>query len=86
MARLTKASVVTYFQSKGAKVHFNQKTIEDPVWESMTENKQKEVSLRYGVVEYSELVKDLQTWETLLGSSFMQRPHQVLVQAEEDVY
>lgn len=79
MARLSKGRVVTYFQTKGAKVHFNHKTIEDPMLSELTEGKQKEISLRYGIVEYGDLIRDLRHWETLLCSSFMQRPHEILI-------
>ncbi len=38
--------------------------------------------MRYGVIAIDDLLRDLQHWETLLASSFMQRPHEVLLQAE----
>jgi hypothetical protein len=33
------------------------------------------VKFRYGIVEYSDMIRDLKYWETLLTSTFMQRPH-----------
>ena len=34
------------------------------------------------MIAIDDLVRDLQHWETLLASSFLQRPHEVLLQAK----
>lgn len=77
IARLTKGYAVTYFQTKGAKVHFNFKEfyplVENPDL-PREQWKQTPIQLRYGIVEYSDMIRDLRTWETLLTSTFMQRP------------
>ncbi len=38
------------------------------------------INVRYGIVEFDDMVRDLKYWETLLASSFMQRPHEVLTE------
>jgi len=50
MARVTKGRVVCYFQDKGARVHFNDKKIEDPELEKKSGGVNKHFKLRYGVV------------------------------------
>ena len=67
MARLTKGRVVCYYQDKGARVHFNDKKIDD-------------INLKYGVIQYDDVVRDLRYWETLLSSSLMQRPYTNLLE------
>jgi hypothetical protein len=84
MARVTKGSVVTYFQTKGARVHFNHMTLDDPVMELMTKGENKQIKLRYGVIEYDDMVRDMRLWETLLSASFMQRPHEILTENTTD--
>jgi hypothetical protein len=51
-------------------------TLECPIQSQLSENKQ--IKLRYGVVEYNDMIRDLQHWEALVTSSFLQRPHSVL--------
>ena len=70
-ARLMKGRVVTSLQNHGAKVHFNQMT-----------NDEGQI-IRYGVVEMQDLKHDLLYWETLVVSSFMQRPVTILKDDEE---
>jgi hypothetical protein len=36
------------------------------------------VNIRYGIIELADLLRDLETWETLLTSTFMQRPFDIL--------
>ena len=36
------------------------------------------------MIEYSDLIRDLRNWETLLLSTFMQRPYQVLTEDMSD--
>ena len=66
LARLLKHKYVTYFQERGAKVHFNYFEHESYGW------------IRYGVVEYSDLLRDLKHWETLVTSSYMHRPFNII--------
>ena len=35
--------------------------------------------MRYGVIQYDDLVRDLKYWETMLVSTMMQRPIKLLV-------
>ena len=35
--------------------------------------------VRYGVVQYDDMVRDLKYWETMLVSTMMQRPIKLLV-------
>lgn len=55
-------------------------TIEDSQLEEVSKGSKKEVNLRYGIVEYDDMLRDLEHWETLLTSSFMQRPHTILTE------
>lgn len=57
--------------------------LDDPLLADMAEG-DKKATLRYGVVEYEDMLRDLNHWETLLTSSFMQRPHDVLCQPAEN--
>ena len=82
MARLTHGKAVTFFQDKGARVHFNYKILNDPTLLQLTNGAQSQISLRYGVVQYEDMVRDLKYWETLLSSSFMQRPHEILTETK----
>lgn len=43
-ARMTKAKIVNFFQDKGAKVHFNYMTVEDPDLSKQTGKKEMVVS------------------------------------------
>lgn len=63
MARFTRMRVVNYAQSKAAQVHFNACSVDHP--------EEGKLNIRYGVINYDDLTRDLQHWETLLGSSFM---------------
>lgn len=77
MARFTHGKAVTFFQTKGARVHFNFTTLLLP-------ESNQSIKIRYGIVELEDLLRDLKTWETLLPSTFMQRPHTVL-KLDQDV-
>jgi hypothetical protein len=46
----------------------------------LTKGEKNLINLRYGIVEFDDMVRDLKYWETLLASSFMQRPHEVLTE------
>jgi len=43
------------------------------------------INLRYGIVEYSDMLRDLKYWESLVSSSFMQRPHTVLTETNDEI-
>ena len=82
LARMTKGKIVTYFQKKGARVHFNHASLECPTFNKITKGEKNMINLRYGIVEYEDMVRDLKYWETLLASSFMQRPHDILTEGK----
>lgn len=65
-------------------MHFNFRKFKPRLAELPDEEK-KEISLRYGVIEYSDLVRDLRTWETLMSSSIMQRPYRLLSDLPSEV-
>lgn len=65
---------VNFQQSSFAKVHFCTTTLDTETGQ-LRAGKTK---LRYAVVAYDEVIKDLQGWNTLVSSSFMQRPYQIL--------
>ena len=76
LARITKGYPVWFSQKYGARVHFNHMTLECPIQSEMSDNKL--ITLRYGVVEYNDMLRDLKYWEALVASSFLQRPHTIL--------
>ena len=39
--------------------------------------------MRYGVISYENLCRDLDTWETMLVSTMMQRPIKTIVKNEQ---
>jgi translocator assembly and maintenance protein 41 len=84
MSRSTRNKIVTYFQMKGAKVHFNYglKFVDEDLAER-TGAKEEQVSVRYGVIGYEDLVRDLCHWETLLVAQMMQRPIKTIVNSPQ---
>jgi len=80
MSRATRNKIVTYFQSRGAKVHFNYglkfTTGEEG---SSASRSDVTVDVRYGVIGYDDLVRDLRHWETMMVSQMMQRPINTIV-------
>lgn len=78
LARMTHGLPVTFFQTKGARVHFNHTQLELP-------QSKEQIKIRYGVVEYADMLRDMRNWETMVPSTFMQRPHEVLICADEQV-
>ena len=44
------------------------------------------MNLRYGVIAMDDLLRDLEHWETLLISSFMHRPFEVLESGSTESY
>ncbi len=41
------------------------------------------VDVRYGVIQYDDIVRDLKHWETMLVSTLMQRPIKTIVKNDE---
>lgn len=72
MNRATRNRVLNYFQTKGAKVHFNYgiKMLDEELTQQTGET-QEFVDVRYGVISYENLVRDLSLWETMLVSTMM---------------
>lgn len=70
LARIAKP-ILWNAQKYGTRCHFNHMTIEDSQLEEVSQGSKKEVNLRYGIVEYDDMIRDLEHWETLLTSSFM---------------
>jgi hypothetical protein len=70
-SKFFKVKLVTMFQHYGAKVHLN--------YIPMINEEGRANYLRYMVVEHSDLIRDLQYWETLSVSSLMLRPVCLLV-------
>ncbi|CDW91227.1 UNKNOWN [Stylonychia lemnae] len=83
MNRATKNKVLYYFQNKGAKVHFNYMKIQDPDVQDQKESKENMIDMRYGVIQYDDLIRDLEFWETMLVSTMMQRPIKTVVQCDQ---
>jgi hypothetical protein len=71
-ARFVSVKIVNFFQSKGAKIHFN----------SYYDTDKK--LIRYGIVDYKDFLSDLNTWSNLTVSSYMQKPFDVVVEQAED--
>lgn len=60
-------------------MHFNTTTLKNAeLVKDLSDGEQDSIKIRYGVIELDDLLRDLKLWETLLTSSFMQRPHEVL--------
>lgn len=74
MAQWTKGKVVHWAQNIAAKAHFNWMTLIDKNEDGSTNT----VVYRYGIIQTDDVLRDLEHWETLLVSSFMMRPHDVL--------
>lgn len=53
--------------------------------EELTEGKSKDVNLRYGIVAYNDMLRDLTHWESLLAATFMMRPHSQLFEADSQI-
>ena len=76
--RSTRGKVVHKIQQMGARMHFNHMEIDNGYVKEISNGDQSNIMLRYGVINMDDMLRDLQYWETLLTSSFMQRPHEVL--------
>lgn len=53
-------------------------TFEDQTLPRQADGKPQLVNIRYGIIELDDMLRDLEHWETLLVSSFMQRPSEVI--------
>jgi hypothetical protein len=71
IAKYTSYKLVTYFQKKGAKIHFNYFTTDEGKL------------LRYGVVSWEDFIKDLDLWKTLTVSTYMHKPYDVIIDNSE---
>jgi hypothetical protein len=78
MARFTHGKVVNFAQKYAARVHFNYTALEDQTLPRLPDGQFQKVNIRYGIIELDDMLRDLETWETLLVSSFMQRPFEIL--------
>ena len=67
IARLTKTKIVRLIQQYGAKIYKNNFKL------STGE------TIQYWIIDQKDLVSDLNKWESMAGSSFMQLPNKVLV-------
>eukprot|EP00347_Sterkiella_histriomuscorum_P021035 403335511 len=74
-SKFFKAKLVTYFQYYGAKVHFNYIPY-------INEDTQVTNYIRYMIIEHSDLVRDLNYWETFSVSNIMHRPINVVYNDE----
>jgi len=78
--RSTRGKVVHYIQEYGARMHFNHMKLSNiEQIKQMSNGETCSLDVRYGVISLDDMLRDLQHWETLLSSSFMQRPHEVLI-------
>ena len=79
--RSTRGLAVHKIQDFGANIHFNNITLKDNEHiKEMSNGEQTQAQIRYGVIAIDDMLRDLKLWETLLTSSFMQRPHEVLIE------
>ena len=51
----------------------------------MTDGAKTDINLRYGIVAYNDMVRDLSLWESLVSSTFMMRPHKVLTEQDDQI-
>ena len=67
-------------------MHFNELTLtENEFAKEISEGEQTDLKIRYGVISKDDMVRDLEHWETLLTSSFMQRPHETLTDVPKSI-
>ena len=77
--RSTKGKLVHKIQDMAARVHFNHtKLTASEHIKELSNGEASQVQIRYGIISLDDMLRDLQHWETLLTSSFMQRPFEVL--------
>jgi hypothetical protein len=53
-------------------------SLEDKSLPLLQNGETQKVNFRYGIIELDDVMRDLEHWETLLVSSFMQRPFEIL--------
>ena len=67
----------------GARMHFNTTTLQNvDLGQDLSDGESGSIRIRYGIIELDDMLRDLKHWETLLTSSFMQRPFEVLEKGE----
>ena len=67
-------------------MHFNELTLkgeENEFVKEISEGQQEALKIRYGVISTEDMLRDLEHWETLLTSSFLQRPHEVIIKGSD---
>ena len=64
-------------------MHFNHCKIDMSKLELDSDDEQESVNIRYGIIQIEDMMRDLQHWETLLSSSFMQRPHTIIQHGDQ---
>lgn len=81
--RSTHGRIVHKMQNIGARMHFNIIRLDnnDEI-KVMSDGEEQSVKMRYGIISLDDMLRDLQHWETLLSSSFMQRPYEELEQGQ----
>ena len=61
-------------------MHFNELTLKDNEFaQELSDGEHTALKIRYGVISTEDMLRDLEHWETLLTSSFMQRPHEIII-------
>lgn len=82
-ARTVGGRAIHKMQEYGARIHFNEFKTDVRAAVNLSEDDESmsngSLKIRYGVIELDDMLRDLQHWETLLTSSFMQRPHETLI-------
>jgi hypothetical protein len=88
----TRGKVLNLVQKNGAKIHFNNVKIPIDSYKYLLEDKefefeenQKNVPFRYGIVNTSDLIRDLDYWETMMVSSMMQMPMKTLINSDPEL-
>ena len=84
MNRATKCHITHKMHKWTAKVHFNEIEMQSDMIEQVSQGKNSSIKVRYGVISYDDLLRDLKHWETLMVSSFMMRPYHEIVRENCD--
>ena len=77
-ARSSPRKLLYRTQTMCARMHFNHIELDIESQEKDGQVAQSKCKIRYGIINLDDMIRDLQHWETLLTSSFMQRPYEVL--------
>jgi len=90
-SRFTHGRILKTLQKRGAKMHFNDVKVDTADYVKMLETEQSpfeegvnKVHFRYGIIRITDLVRDLKYWETLMGSSMMQRPIKTIIDGDPE--